>query len=327
MMPPSPSTGPAPEPDSPVRAALVIAVLTYKRPEDLALALPRLLEQARTAPVPARVMVVDNDPDGGARQVVQAAAGAHPGQGPLYVHEPRPGIAAARNRALQEASGADLLVFIDDDEVPSEEWVLRLVELHKESGAEAVVGPVLSEYSVRPSAWITAGDFFTRRRLPTGTRLLVAATNNLLLDLHRIRALGLSFDERFGLSGGSDTLFSRQLVQAGGTMLWCDEAVVVDRVPASRLTRQWVLRRAFRSGNCHSRVSLATTPTRAGRLVARLGLLGPGGLRFAGGAARALAGTLTRSRAHQAKGLRTAARGAGMLTGAFGYVYSEYKRS
>lgn len=306
-----------------VRAALVIAVLTYKRPQDLAVALPRLLEQARSAPLPAQVLVIDNDPDAGARSTVEGRKDP----ALVYVHEPRPGIAAARNRALTEAGRtADLLVFIDDDEVPSEHWLRSLVQLQQETGAAAVVGPVLSEYSVTPEPWITAGDFFKRRRLATGTRISVAATNNLLLDLSQLQRFGLEFDERFGLSGGSDTLFSRQLVQAGGLVLWCDEATVVDRVPASRLTRSWVLRRAFRSGNCLSRVRLATTPGRAARLAARVQLLVPGAIRLGGGAARTGLGTLSRSQRHQAKGLRTAARGAGILTGAFGYVYSEYKR-
>ena len=307
-----------------VHARLVIAVLTYKRPGDLAVALPRLLAQARSAPLPAQVLVVDNDPDAGARTAVASL------QDPalVYAHEPRPGIAAARNRALRQASAAaDLLAFIDDDEVPSGRWLRQLVALQKDTGAAAVVGPVISEYEEQPDEWVAAGDFFRRRRLPTGSRLDVAATNNLLLDLHQIRSLGLAFDERFGLSGGSDTLFSRQLVQAGGVMVWCDEATVVDRVPVSRLTRRWVLRRAFRSGNCHSRVLLAIAPTRAGRMAVRFRLLAPGAVRSAGGAARCALGMLLRSQRHQAGGLRTAARGAGILTGAFGYVFSEYKRS
>lgn len=308
---------------SSVQAPLVIAVLTYKRPEDLAVALPRLLDQARTAPIPAQVLVIDNDPDAGARDVVEGRKDP----ALVYIHEPRPGIAAARNRALKEAGACSgLLAFIDDDEVPSEHWLQQLVELQKRTGAAAVVGPVLSEYAVSPEPWIAAGEFFKRRRMETGSRITVAATNNLLLDLGQIQNLGLEFDERFGLSGGSDTLFTRQLVQAGAVMLWCDEAVVVDRVPESRLTRAWVLRRAFRSGNCLSRVRLAMVSGQP-ELLVRLELVAPGAVRLGGGTAQALAGTVTGSLRLKAKGLRTAARGAGILTGAFGYVFSEYKRS
>jgi len=309
---------------------VVIAVLTYRRPEDISLALPRLAAQAETldgGPLPAAtVLVIDNDPAASARAAVQdIAATLRPGL-VRYAHEPRPGIAAARNRALADAGTAALLVFIDDDEVPSERWLSQLVELQRRSGAAAVVGPVISEYEHEPEPWIQAGRFFRRRRLATGTRLTVAATNNLLLDLRQIRALGLSFDERFGLSGGSDTLFTRQLVQQGGSMLWCDEAVVVDRVPASRLTRGWVLRRALRSGNSAARVNLELAAAAGPRLAARASSLASGSLRLLGGAARLGAGLLTGSVAHQAMGLRTAARGLGMASAAFGYVYSEYRR-
>jgi len=309
---------------------VVIAVLTYRRPEDISLALPRLAAQAETLdgdPLPtATVLVIDNDPAASARAAVQdIAATLRPGL-VRYAHERRPGIAAARNRALADAGTAALLVFIDDDEVPSERWLSQLVELQRRSGAAAVVGPVISEYEHEPEPWIQAGRFFRRRRLATGTRLTVAATNNLLLDLRQIRALGLSFDERFGLSGGSDTLFTRQLVQRGGSMLWCDEAVVVDRVPASRLTRGWVLRRALRSGNSAARVNLELAAAAGPRLAARASSLASGSLRLLGGAARLGAGLLTGSVAHQAMGLRTAARGLGMASAAFGYVYSEYRR-
>ncbi|GER22674.1 hypothetical protein NCCP1664_11710 [Zafaria cholistanensis] len=304
---------------------VVIAVLTFRRPEDIALALPRLAAQALDAQAAARVLVIDNDPDASAREAVQAAA-AESAARVDYVHEPRPGIAAARNRALREAADASLLVFIDDDEVPAAGWLNHLLQTYRDTGAAAVVGPVISEFAAEPGPWIQAGDFFRRRRLPTGTEVDVAATNNLLLDMERIRALDLEFDERFGLSGGSDTLFTRSLAARGGRMVWCDEAVVVDNVPRGRLTRGWVLRRALRSGNSASRVTLELSRDGIHTLAARLRLLGPGTVRLAGGSLRYAVGLLSRSLSHEAKGLRTAARGLGMVSGAFGYVYAEYRR-
>lgn len=306
-----------------IPSRLVLAVLTYRRPEDLSSAIPLLLRQAESLATPTRVMIVDNDPEGGAEGTVRA----FDDERLQYVHEPSPGIAAARNRALSEAQDAQLLVFIDDDEVPSEHWLTALMETYRTSQAAAVVGPVISEYATTPEPWIAAGEFFNRRRMPSGTALTVAATNNLLLDLDQIRALGMTFDDRFGLSGGSDTLFTRQIVARGGRMVWCDEAVVVDRVPEGRLTRSWVLRRAFRSGNGWSRVTLELSDTHAQRLGNQVRLLGIGGVRLAGGLARFGTGVLARSLRHRSKGLRTAARGAGMVSGAVGYVYSEYKRA
>ena len=303
---------------------MLLAVLTYRRPADLREVLPLLLAQASRVDAPTEVLVVDNDPDASARDLVRGLA--DPGA-LRYAHEAAPGIAAARNRALAEATGFDVLVFIDDDERPVEDWLALLLATYAIDRPTAVVGPVVSRYEGDLDPWIRAGRFFERRRLATGTVVDVAATNNLLLDLAQVRALGVEFDERFGLSGGSDTLFTRQVVARGGRMVWCDEAVVWDIVPTSRSSRQWVLRRAFRSGNGHSRVALDGVTSPVGRLRVRARLTAKGAVRFAGGAARCVAGALTGSLGWRVRGLRTAARGAGMLSGAYGYVYSEYKRT
>jgi hypothetical protein len=186
---------------------------------------------------------------------------------------------------------------------------------------------VVSAFPTEPEPWIAAGRFFDRRRLPTGTEVTVAATNNLLLDLSQLRATGLQFDERFGLSGGSDMLLTRQLSRAGGRMVWCAEAVVTDVVPADRLTRTWVLHRAFRSGNTYARTSVALADGRVGRLAVRTRVLAEGGVRLAGGGLRMLLGVVGGSLARRAGGRRTVARGAGMVAGAVGVVHVEYDRS
>ncbi|MDJ0349980.1 glycosyltransferase family 2 protein [Cryobacterium sp. PH29-G1] len=311
---------------------VVIAVLTYRRPVDLEELLPELLDQAEMVLAPVEIVVVDNDPDAGARALVTEPSWVHEGEpasippAPIrYVHEPTPGIAAARNRALQEGRDADLLIFIDDDERPSSHWLVQLLDTYSAYRPAAVVGPVLSQYDIEPEQWIRAGGFFERRRFVTGTPVALAATNNLLLDLAQVRRLGLSFDERFGLSGGSDSLFTRQLHQRGGQMIWCDEATVIDIVPADRLTREWVLHRAFRMGNTWSRINLDETEN-GRRLLVRMNLQARGAVRVCGGIVRYLAGSLVGQLPLRARGLRTAARGAGMLAGSVGSVYHEYKR-
>jgi glycosyltransferase involved in cell wall biosynthesis len=301
---------------------LVVAVLTYRRPYDLTEVLPLLAAQAASCRARADVLVVDNDPDAGAADVVQAAGAP----GVRYVHEPEPGIAAARNRALAESAHADLLVFVDDDERPTGDWLDRLLATYERTGAAGVVGPVVSEFVGTPHPWVAAGRFFDRRRLPTGTPVDVAATNNLLLDLHQVRAASATFDPRYGLSGGSDSLFTLSLTRSGRRLVWCDEAVVVDRVPAERSTPRWVLARAFRTGNGWSRVSLELTTSPLAGVATRVRLAGAGAVRLAGGSARWVAGALLRRIDLRARGARTAARGAGLVAGAIGFVYAEYRR-
>ena len=303
---------------------LVVAILTFRRPDDLGAILPEVAAQLGSVALPSRILVVDNDPAGSARSQVEALAATAPIS---YVHEPTPGIAAARNRALDEAAGDRWLIFIDDDERPSEGWLAALLATAVDTGSAGVAGPVISRFASTPEPWIVAGGFFDRRRVPTGTRVELVATNNLIIDLEQLREIGVRFDNRFGLTGGSDTLFSLQLGQHGRTLTWCDEAIVYDIVPEARSTRTWVLRRARRTGNSWVRTSLATTtsPVRRSQIRAKFFTLGL--VRIAAGGLRTAAGTVTSRIAHQARGRRTAARGLGLVTGAVGIAVTEYRRS
>lgn len=312
---------------------LVIAVLTYRRPEDIARILPQLVEQAssvQTELVRASIVVVDNDPTAGAREFVTSYSAGRRGADEhisiRYENEPTPGISAARNRALRSSVGADVLVFIDDDERPSPKWLACLLQTYDEHHSAAVVGPVISEFEREPDAWVRAGRFFDRRRLATGTRLEVAATNNLLLDMQQIRNFGITFDLDFGITGGDDTMFTKEIRKHGGTMIWCDEAVVFDVVPATRLTHRWVVLRALSSGNSWSLTSIKIEEDSTARLLSRVTLTGRGTIRAVGGAARYAVGLITRRTVQEARGLRTMARGAGMVLGAWGYAYKEYRR-
>lgn len=307
---------------------LTVAVLTYRRPADIADLLPLLTEQVasvRSDTLVPRILVVDNDPGASAREFVEGFARRHFESRVHYVHEGIPGISAARNRALAESASSRLLVFIDDDERPSNNWLALLLETQRTYASAAVAGPVISEYAVPPSTWITAGRFFDRRRMPTGTPLDVAATNNLLLDLDRVRELGLGFDPGAGLTGGEDTLFTRELHRSA-LLVWCDEAIVTDVVPPQRLTRQWVLQRAMSSGNSWSLTELKLTDGALRVARVRAALTARAIVRLLGGIARLCLGVLTRSIAQRARGSRTLARGWGMLLGAWGYSHLEYKR-
>ncbi|MEU6138431.1 glycosyltransferase family A protein [Nocardioides sp. NPDC047086] len=295
-------------------------MLTYRRPEGLADAVGMIRAQLDLVP-DARLIVVDNDEQPSAASAVESAAGGDVRV--LYVHEPTPGIAAARNRALTEAGPEAVVVFIDDDEQPSEKWLPSLLACWEETDAAAVVGPVVSQFDRALDPWIEAGGFFQRLRHTTGTVVTTAATNNLLLDMARVG--DLRFDLGFGLSGGSDTVFTRTLSAAGGKIVWCDEATVLDLVPADRATREWVRARASRIGNSDSRVHVHLAPS-GRRPIARLHATARGLVRVLGGSARLALGRLTGSQAHHARGTRTLLRGLGMLRGAWGSHVSEYAR-
>ena len=305
---------------------LTVAVPTYRRPDAVVRAVRGALAQAAAVGAPpgaAEVLVIDNDPASSARSAVTALP---EGAGLRYVVEERPGVAAVRNRALDEAAHRRLLVFIDDDEEPEAGWLAALLATFADTGAAAVAGLVVPAYESAPDAWVRAGAFFERRTWPTGTVRPVAATNNLLLDLGFVRSRGLRFDEDFGATGGEDTLFPRRLVAAGGQIRWCDDARVRDHVPAARLDRRWILRRQRTHAATAVRVELALAgpgPHLAGRARA----LGAGLVRMLVGAARVGAGLVGGSVKHRARGARLVARGRGMAAASVGRgVHREYGR-
>jgi glycosyltransferase involved in cell wall biosynthesis len=298
---------------------VVIAVLTYRRNDMLPALLAELVRQAEQSSQRCTVMVVDNNPEASARDVVASLRLT----GLEYVHEPEPGIAAGRNRALELAAQADAIVFLDDDETPEAGWLPALLTAHRTFGAAAVTGPVVREYPEPPSRLVDGMRFWDRVRRATGTQVPAASTANLLLDVPFLRANNLRFDARFGLSGGSDTLLTRQIVAAGGRIIWCDEAVVIDHVEPERLTREWLIHRSRRIGNTHSRASMVMAPgagTRA-RLVAQ------GISLVALGTGSQATGWLRRQPERQGYGIWRRSRGVGIITGAVGRTHFDYRRT
>lgn len=304
------------------RPRITVTIPTFRRPERLRELLDALPERlAECTDVDIDVLVIDNDPDGSG---VPSTVGTSL---PLRcVHELTPGIAAVRNRALDECPDSDLIAFIDDDELPRPQWLSALVDTWRQYGSSAVMGRVISMFDHDADPWVLATGTFRRSPRPTGTPLEVAAAGNLLLDLGQVRRLGVRFDESLGLAGGEDTLFSRQLVGRGGTIVYCAESETEDFVIADRLTRDWATQRAFSSANAWSLARLQLADGKLQRLSLRARMVPGGALRMGAGAARHLYGRLSRRLDHDARGVRTHFRGRGMVAAALGRRYEEYSR-
>ncbi len=300
-----------------------ICITTYQRP----LGLARLLDAIAQLEVPMGwefdVVVVDNDPEASARATVDAAASGAIGTTAThvrYVLEPARGIAQVRNRALAETQSASWVAFLDDDEWPEPSWWRRLVEVETQTGADVVIGPSEPVFETDPPAWIREGGFFERERFPTGTDIPSwrARTSGVLIRRSCFEKLGeRPFDERHPLAGGEDIRFFKEVEDLGARIVWVDDAIVREFVPASRSNARWLLRRSFRIGNSRSVALLldgASVSRRAKRVARGLVDIGIGVVRLVG--ARTKAQRMT-SVAHSALGL-------GLIAGAVGLRYDEY---
>lgn len=265
------------------RVQVSIVIPTFRR-EHL---LPRLLErcagQGGLGPRAIEIVVVDNTPEGTAGRLVGRAAAVSP-VAVRYVHEPRPGISHARNRGVAEARG-ELIAFIDDDELPAPEWLENLLRTQRTYRADVVLGPVRPVFDRAPGRLLAVcRRFFSQTsEAPTGTpvspnhplRLRSGdacyrpmASNNALLVRSRCLDGGEPFDPSLGLTGGEDTLFFARLQRDGRRIVWCREALVVERIPAERLTVRFMLKRKFRDGQITSSTCLLLKPPQYGQLAA-----------------------------------------------------------
>ncbi|MFN7281656.1 MAG: glycosyltransferase family 2 protein, partial [Brevundimonas sp.] len=81
--------------------AVCVMIPTMRRPESLARALRSVFAQDGLADRPVSIVVVDNDPAATARSTVETLKADSPFP-VVYRHEPRPGLATARNAGLSE---------------------------------------------------------------------------------------------------------------------------------------------------------------------------------------------------------------------------------
>lgn len=299
--------------------AVAVCIPTYRRPEFLADLLLSLVA-LDTDGLDVRVIVVDNDADGSAKPVAERFAVSLPSL--AYVVEPRRGLAAVRNRLVAVASklGVDYVAFVDDDERVEADWLPSLVRTARQYRAEAVAGTVHMEYEDGVPAWIATGRFFDHPRYVTGQKVWHTGIGNVLVEQAWLARLEGPFDRRFDQTGGEDNHLLQRLFRLGAKMVWCDEAVVYERVPLSRANPQWLLRRAFRGGATFSTIAADLDPTRVGR--ARRA--GQALVRLACGILM-LPPALIRGRAAVLRASCHAARGIGGLLGLLGVAYREYE--
>lgn len=238
---------------------LTFAFCTYNRGERL----PRLVAamRAQSAPEPFEILAVNNNSSDDTAQVLAAQA-ALPGAPLRWVTEPVQGIVAARNRALAEARDSDILVFLDDDELPCPGLLETAVHAIRTEKADCVGGKVVVDFSglVRP-AWLeddVLGFLAQVDHSPQPFWIEDDATPvwtaNIAYDMAFFRARPqLRFDKRYdrvgkGAGGGEDLMMFRALLAEGARIRYRPEMTVLHSVEPWRLQRKYFLEAHYRSG-------------------------------------------------------------------------------
>lgn len=226
---------------------VLVAVCTFRRPAMLAELLRALLVQVVDG---ARLLVVDNDERESARPVVGSFPGVE------YIVESLPGVASARNRALEERLPHEAIAFIDDDEIPDPVWLPRLRDSLRVTGADAVGGPVVTVYAADVPRWVRRLGIHERAERPEGPTGHLA-TNNVIIAPSAFEKMDSpKFSLEFNATGGEDTEFFERLIAVGGRTHWCRGATVEEEVNADRATIRWIFTRGVQTGTTTARLAL-----------------------------------------------------------------------
>ena len=267
-------------------ADVTVLVPTFHRPEGLDRALASVAAQDGLAEAACEVVVVDNAADGGAAPV--AARWRDRLAVPLvYVLEPRPGVATARNTGLSVVTGAHV-AFLDDDEVAPPGWLAALAGAHRLLEADVTFGPVLGRAPDAPPELRPLLERFFSRADRGATALVPDAHGCGCGNSVMRRATALvgpaPFDEAADETGGEDDRLFAALAAKGARFAWCAEAAVEEFATADRSTLAYALKRNFAYGQGPTRQRL-----RRGDRAGAAGWMAVGAAQAAGHGAAALA--------------------------------------
>jgi glycosyltransferase involved in cell wall biosynthesis len=198
------------------------------------------------------IVVVDNDADKTAEIVIRdLKAENNEVYGLHYYNYAVKGLANVRNELIVRALqfDPDFLVFIDDDEYVTVNWINELVKTVINNNADAARGPVLAKIS-NPVPKSVA-KLLEREKHENNAQILLWTTGNLIVRRTSIEKYNVWFDKRFNSTGSEDTFFGIQMAKKGATIFWAANAVTYEVIPKKRTQLKWFIGRAYRGGGMY----------------------------------------------------------------------------
>jgi len=223
---------------------VVIGIISARNPDGLAetlASLQNLTFTAHSAPT-ISILVAGLEAEGPTASIAKSHGNV------TYLHEPKPGIAAARNRILDNLpDNAQLLAWIDDDTRADPEWLAELMAIRAESDAHIVLGTIEAHLPEDAPEWVRLGGFFNRRRF-TDRAPLLEGVNSSLMHVQALRDSGLRFSDDSGTAGAGDAVFLRRAAKKNMPMIWTPKARTTEYIPLSRCNLGWLFGLNFRIG-------------------------------------------------------------------------------
>ena len=238
----------ASERTTPLPATVSIVIPTQRRTLALLQAARSALRQIGVEHEQLELVIADNDQTPSARSVAEQVA-AEAGFPVVYVHEPRSGVANARNAAMASASGA-LIAFLDDDQEAPPGWLAALLDVQERFSADVVFGPVRARVPIDIVEHRAHFEHFFSRFGPDepGLQAGYHGCGNSLVRRAMLPDPYRPFSELRNEIGGEDDLLFGCMKEAGARFAWAPAALVFEDPHVERLNLAYTISRAFAYG-------------------------------------------------------------------------------
>lgn len=224
-----------------------VIIPTFRRPDLLPLAIESLLTQ-RVTSAQYEIIAVDNSPEGSAMQYLLDAQSRCPVH-MVVLHEPRPGVAFARNTAFEAAKG-DLIAFLDDDTYGDETWLQSLLDTRDRFDAAMVFGPTIMHAADAPKDHRAFIEKLFSRLGPSEDKL-IDEFGGASCSLH-VRAIVFPdnppFPEYTNNIGGEDDALFHDAIKRGAKVAWSAKGKVDENLVGYRANLKYAYRRSFSYG-------------------------------------------------------------------------------
>jgi glycosyltransferase involved in cell wall biosynthesis len=213
----------------------------------------------------ARILVIDNDPDGNLRPIIESLTG---NKLPiLLLSEAAPGKSTALNAAIA-VSDADYVGLVDDDEELTPDWFNIVFRAIGDGGWDFLGGPCLPRWPFPPPEWLPDGCSGVLGIVDSGPDVRpfgpdfpgILSGGNAVVRLPLLRriggfstALGPRMSHRF-LSGEDEEMYLR-LLEAGARGIYIPELAVHHHVHPHRLAKPYYRRWIFWNGTAKAMVA------------------------------------------------------------------------
>jgi succinoglycan biosynthesis protein ExoM len=238
------------------QGSIAVYVCTHRRNGPLAQMLGSLsVAAAQVQPsIEIAVVVVDDNPDGRAKEVVDTFDTSCFLRGLHYRYSGAQNISLARNTGLEAAMElAEWVAMTDDDQTVTEGWFAALAGMQRRTNADAVTGPVKLRYLDGAPDWLTSqpfGDIVEAAPQPDAAKMPVCSTGNSMLRSSFLRDHpDIRFRSDLGTVGGEDMVFYKAAVAAGLDARFSNEALCYGEQPPERSTYRSVVRSCYWLGN------------------------------------------------------------------------------